>query len=619
MNKNDRIQVDYNEKVLEVKNLKKYFYSGAGKNKLVIPAVDGVTFDVYKKEVFGLVGESGCGKTTTGRTIIKLYSPTDGSCDLDGVTISGGYTSNQEIIRKIKKDTKNTIKSFNANLREKVRIRENLAQQVSYYEAEIRMIEVKTEKKIEDIRKNISEYNEKIYDLVNGYLIDADKLKYANAIARQDIKNEMTNPSLVEYENELKIAKNTYVRKVDGLMESSALTKEVIKERVATLTAEYHDKKEQLKVKYEPLIAKDGLNLLDKKVGQAKLKELKKQLKVELDTLEKTFEANKAAISKPDEKAVKEKIKAVEAEAFAQITEVANKIKSLKADAKAEIKALPKGESLLQTFKSHKNEILEVRKAAKEKIDAQKEIINEIKTVNRSNDALEASRKMQMIFQDPISSLNPRMTVKEIIGEGLKILGQHTQAEIDQKVADVLTLVGLLPEYATRYPHEFSGGQRQRIGVARALIMDPSVIIADEPISALDVSISAQVINLLSELREKLGLTILFVAHDLSVVKFFCDRIAVMYYGKIVELASSEELFENPMHPYTVSLLSAIPEPDPNYEKGRKRTNYDPSMHDYRLDKPSLREVAPGHQVYANDAEFKEIKARYDARVAAKK
>ena len=218
---------------------------------------------------------------------------------------------------------------------------------------------------------------------------------------------------------------------------------------------------------------------------------------------------------------------------------------------------------------------------------------------------------MQMIFQDPISSLNPRMTVREIIGEGLKIRGGYSEETIDEMVAEALKIVGLLPEYASRYPHEFSGGQRQRIGIARALVMNPDFIIADEPISALDVSIRAQILNLLTDLRDKFGLTILFVAHDLSVVRFFCDRIAVMYNGKIVEMASAEELFNNPLHPYTISLLSAIPQPDPDYEKGRKRIHYDPSIHDYREDKPSMREIAKGHFVYVNNKEFEELKEKY--------
>ena len=212
--------------------------------------------------------------------------------------------------------------------------------------------------------------------------------------------------------------------------------------------------------------------------------------------------------------------------------------------------------------------------------------------------------QIQMIFQDPIASLNPRMTVKEIIAEGLVINGIKDQAYIDEKVYEILELVGLVREHAGRYPHEFSGGQRQRIGIARAVIMNPELLIADEPISALDVSIQAQVINLLNELRQTLDLTILFIAHDLSVVKYFSDRIGVMYFGKMVELASSDELFAHPMHPYTRSLLSAIPLPDPASEKNRQRIVYNSlAEHDYSVDKPSLREITKGHFVYCNDAE----------------
>ena len=212
--------------------------------------------------------------------------------------------------------------------------------------------------------------------------------------------------------------------------------------------------------------------------------------------------------------------------------------------------------------------------------------------------------KMQMIFQDPIASLDPRMTVREIIAEGLRIRGIKDKEVINKKVYEVLELVGLVREHANRYPHEFSGGQRQRIGIARAIVMEPELIIADEPVSALDVSVQAQVINLLNELREKMGLTIIFIAHNLSVVKYFSDRIAVMYFGKIVELATSKELFDHPLHPYTKSLLSAIPQPDPHYEKQRQRITYNAlAEHDYSTSQPKLIEITEGHFVYCNEAE----------------
>ncbi len=223
--------------------------------------------------------------------------------------------------------------------------------------------------------------------------------------------------------------------------------------------------------------------------------------------------------------------------------------------------------------------------------------------------------RIQMIFQDPIASLDPRMTVREIISEGLVIQGERDKKVIDEKVYEMLELVGLVREHASRYPHEFSGGQRQRIGVARSIIMNPELIIADEPVSALDVSVQAQVINLLNELRERLGLTILFIAHDLSVVKYFSDRIGVMYYGKMVELADSDELFAHPLHPYTRSLLSAIPLPDPVYERQRKRITYNPlAEHDYTVDQPSFREVRPGHFVQCNEAEYQRILAENPAK-----
>ena len=210
-----------------------------------------------------------------------------------------------------------------------------------------------------------------------------------------------------------------------------------------------------------------------------------------------------------------------------------------------------------------------------------------------------------MIFQDPVDSLNPRMTVQEIVEEGLKYHGVTNAAERQARVLEMLNKVGLTTEHASRYPHEFSGGQRQRIGIARALVVKPKLIIADEPVSALDVSIQAQVINLLNDLKEELGLTILFIAHDLSVVKYFSTRVAVMYYGKIVEMASSDELYRHPLHPYTRALLSAVPQPDPLFEKQRQRIIYDPKTdHIETGEARIMREVSPGHYVYCNSAEF---------------
>lgn len=209
-----------------------------------------------------------------------------------------------------------------------------------------------------------------------------------------------------------------------------------------------------------------------------------------------------------------------------------------------------------------------------------------------------------MIFQDPIASLNPRMTVREIIAEGLKIKGIRDKTQVTEMVEQSLYRVGLLPEHATRYPHEFSGGQRQRIGIARALITEPSMVIADEPISALDVSIQAQVINVLNELKHQLHLTILFIAHDLSVVKYFSDRIGVMYAGKIVELANSDQLYRNPLHPYTQALISAIPIPDPRREKRRTRIQYVPQAQPLHGEPPQLREIEPEHFVLCTEAEY---------------
>ena len=424
--------------LLKVEHLKQYFKLG----KHELPAVDDVSFEIYKGEVFGLVGESGCGKTTTGRTIIRLYDATGGSVYFDGKRIVAGVRGYKDAIRAAKAEFNAKDKELKAQVKAGTLNEAAYKEQIAPYEEEYKKI---VDENIEEIKK-----------------------------ARFDHKN--CNKEFGKFE----------AQKVDE--------------------------------KYLPLLE----NETDPEKKAALEKEYKKERKL----------------------ALKDRI----------------------------------------------------------------------------------MNKIQMIFQDPIASLDPRMTVRDIIAEGLIIRGIKDKKYIDEQVYKVLEMVGLVQEHATRYPHEFSGGQRQRIGIARSIILQPDMIIADEPISALDVSIQAQVINLLNDLRDKMGLTILFIAHDLSVVKYFSDRIAVMYYGKIVELTSSDELFKHPLHPYTKSLLSAIPLPDPHYEKLRKRITYNPlAAHDYSKERPTMREVLPGHFIYCNTAEFekyqeeiKELDAKAESSTRAK-
>ena len=391
---------------VSVRHLKQYFKFGHGKNAFITKAVHDVSFDIKKGECFGVVGESGCGKTTTGRTLIRLYKATSGSVYFKGYRIVAG-----------------------------------------------------------------SRWNEK-------------EIKWKRINARRQIKD----------------LKSEMLAKIKALSDGQN-DQEYINAETAKIQADY-----------------------------------------------------------------------------------ANQINKIESD------------------------LATLIKEQKEKI-AQHDFDN--KHVDKK-----LMSKMQMIFQDPVDSLDPRMTVEDIIQEGLHIQGQYNKYENSQKVKDALIKVGLLPEYASRYPHEFSGGQRQRIGIARALIMNPDFLICDEPISALDVSIRAQIINLLNNLKDEMGLTIMFIAHDLSVVKYFCDRIAVMYFGNIVELASSDELFAHPLHPYTKALLSAIPKPDPLSEKVRKRFVYKPQEeHDYSKEGPKLTEITPGHFVLANSEELE----RYREQINAKK
>ena len=411
-----------------MENLEQYFKLG----RKVLKAVDDVNFDVYKGEVFGLVGESGCGKTTTGRAIIRLYDITGGSVYFDGTRISAGIRRYKQAIKDAKKLNRQEIKQFKLEYKDRVRNGGNRKQEKIILND---LIIQSNEKLITVIKENIELIKSAKYDHEN-----CDE-EYAKA--------EM--------------------KKVDDHF----------------------------------------LPLLEQETNSAKQAKLNKKYEEQL------------------------------------------------------------------------------------KIASKARIIN----------------KIQMIFQDPIASLDPRMTVRDIIAEGLIIRGIKDKEYIDEQVYKILDLVGLVPEHATRYPHEFSGGQRQRIGVARAVILNPELIIADEPISALDVSIQAQIINLLSDLSDKMGLTTIFIAHDLAVVKYFSDRIAVMYYGKIVELAPTDELFKHPLHPYTKSLLSAIPLPDPYFEKSRTRITYNPLIdHEISDEKPKMREITPGHFVYCNSKEFKKYK-----------
>ncbi|MBR0354618.1 MAG: ABC transporter ATP-binding protein [Oscillospiraceae bacterium] len=222
----------------------------------------------------------------------------------------------------------------------------------------------------------------------------------------------------------------------------------------------------------------------------------------------------------------------------------------------------------------------------------------------------EVIRKIQMIFQDPAASLNERATIEYIVSEGL--YNFHLYKDDKERIAKIEKIirdVGLLPEHLTRYPHEFSGGQRQRVGLARSIVMEPEFIVADEPISALDVSIRAQVLNLLKKFQKERGLTYLFIAHDLSIVRFISDRIVVIYKGRIMEIAETEELFAYPLHPYTKSLISAIPIPDPIIEKEKKLFVYNPSeVHDYSVEQPSLVDIGNGHMVFGSPSEIEKYK-----------
>lgn len=483
-----RPELVQNDIVLSVRHLKQFFKFGHGANAFKTKAVHDVSFDIKKGECFGLVGESGCGKTTTGRSLIRLYNITSGSVYFKGYRISAGKRWNEK---------------------------------------EIKWSKIKSNKKIKELRTLEKE--------------EIDFASYSNEFIEKFRKDGKEINSLSLQLTALKNAHKESLKNIETIDDVDERNKALENENL-----EFNEASEKLSNKIKSLEEHKNKLFEDANAG-----------KYHLDLSEE------------------------------QLNE---KITGIKAN--------------------YEKQIEEIRKALQITLAEQKEAIKQIKFDNRHVDKKLMS-KMQMIFQDPVDSLDPRMTVSDIIQEGLKIQGQHNPYSNARKVSEVLEKVGLIPEYASRYPHEFSGGQRQRIGIARALVMNPEFLICDEPISALDVSIRAQIINLLRELKDEMGLTIMFIAHDLSVVKYFCDRIAVMYFGEMVELATSDELFKHPLHPYTNALLSAIPKPDPLTEKTRQRIIYHPEQeHDYSKEKPTLQEIAPGHWVLANSEEIKKYKIK---------
>lgn len=594
--------VDYNKKILEVSHLKEYFKVGIGKNRLIVKAVDDVTFDIYKKEVFGLVGESGCGKTTTGRTILRLYRPTSGTVKLEGDIVGSGSEDIKQEIRNARVEYKLNVLKLNQYQYDKYLVEQKTKEKQDVLTRKIAELNQQFKKEENAIKLPISEYKSKIFDAKNNMKVEIEKISFAYHVHKDAEHNKTKNEHLIEMNHLLKGLELSYEKKLEGIKESAALSNEVKAEHRKRLLEERKLNLAKIKEEYQPKIDAASKNLLTKQECKLNIKKIKENFLKEKEEIINSHKKYVAQLVKPDYTDINSKLAVLKAKLDSDVQKIKTEIELIKSSGREE------AEQIHSSKETNREELQHIRQEYKEFITTKRQEIRNSKRTHFSDDALKKTQKMQMIFQDPISSLNPRMTVQEIVSEGLVIHGETDKELIRKKVIQALELVGLAPEYISRYPHEFSGGQRQRIGIARALIMNPSVIVADEPISALDVSIKAQVINLLSDLREQLDLTILFIAHDLSVVKFFCDRIAVMYFGKIVELASSEELFKHPLHAYTKSLLSAIPHPDPDSEKKRKRMAYNPRSHDYSVDKPTFVEITSGHFVRANQKEILEMK-----------
>ncbi len=595
---------DYDTKILEVSNLKQHFKVGVGKNKLKVRAVDGINFSIYKKEVFGLVGESGCGKTTTGRTMIRLYRPTSGTVSLDGEVVGSGNGSFIELLKEKKELHAIDILKLNQYKYDMYLLNVKYEAEKQQLLSKIEQTNKQYQIKKTELEFEILEYKNHLFEAKNKLKVDLEKLLFEFRVKSVKIINQTKNEYLIEYKQLIKGVELANKKKLQGIKESAALSDESKAAYLVTIHESYVNRIEKLDAEFLPQIEKRSTDLLSKKDSKQQVQELKNTY-----TADKTYLINEhkqyvVNLKKPNYQKIKEDDAVIKVKLDEDIKDIKLQIKDLprqKALEKAKVNSLKIVDK--EALKRINNEYHEFRAL-------QKSHIRESRKIHFSRESEKKILKMQMIFQDPISSLNPRMTVQEIVSEGLVINGEKDKKYMQEKVIEALKQVGLAPEYISRYPHEFSGGQRQRIGIARALIMDPSVIIADEPISALDVSIKAQVINLLRDLKDELDLTILFIAHDLSVVKFFCDRIAVMYYGRIVELASSEDLFAYPLHGYTQSLLSAIPHPDPDSEKTRKRITYSPFTHDYSVDKPEFVEITKDHFVSANKKELIEMKKK---------
>lgn len=594
--------IDYNNKVLQVRNLKTYFKVGMGKQKIKVKAVDDISFDVYKREVFGLVGESGCGKTTASRTIIRLYRPTDGIITFEDKVIGSGHNEFYKKMKYEKIRYRTELIKTDSRKKAILEIEEKYASRFKEIEKEKLLLEKAYEEDQKKVKKSIEDYKVRIFEEKNTYRLQQEQTLYEFTTQKDQLYRMTINETEIEYNNIKKILLNGYKTKVDAISTSQGLDKSTKEQHKQMLKEEYERDLDELEQKYQDKINAQTGEMLPKDQYKKQVAELKEIFKRDALKNKEAYKALISSIEKPDYKKIIAELAVLKVKHLEKKAKLEAKNRQVRKEMRAEINNLPKKAEIDYAKRE------QIKKDYQAFLREQKAGIRDSRSVHYNKENSSQIQKMQMIFQDPISSLNPRMTIGEIVSEGLVIKGERDTEYINKRVVEVLELVGLAPEYISRYPHEFSGGQRQRIGIARALIMNPSFIIADEPISALDVSIRAQVLNLLTELKEKLDLSILFIAHDLSVVKFFCDRIAVMFSGKIVEMATSEEIFNNPLHPYTKSLLSAVPQPDPDSEKKRQRFTYSPAMHDYSVDKPELREITTGHFVYCNEKEFESYK-----------